>query len=193
MAGKGRLFQALMNAVQPALTSGATVTGLSLLGGDSLENALIYGGVDALTSGAVVGGVRALRPKPPQKIIDLKTGKSRLEPGRSRLELPLNWATSILVGGQVSKALNGDPYQVQPSDVLQSQQVLQENIQRDLLNSSLAGKFASRNAYSPGTMFQMQGLESTLPFSKAQREGMYDIGGIDIGAIGQDMGGIVGV
>jgi hypothetical protein len=183
MAGKGRLFQALMNAVQPALTSGATVTGLSLLGGDSLQNALIYGGVDALTSGAVVGGVRALRPKPPQKIIDLKTGKSRLEPGRSRLELPLNWATSILVGGQVSKALNGDPYQ----------QVLQENIQRDLLNSSLAGKFASRNAYSPGTMFQMQGLESTLPFSKAQREGMYDIGGIDIGAIGQDMGGIVGV
>lgn len=194
MAGRAKLFQnfltAAKDAVGPALMSGGLTGGMSLLGGASPINALLYGATDALASGGSVAAVRALRPKSPKKIIDLKTGKSRVEPGTSRLEVPVNIAASIGTGFGVS-ALLGEG--VMPTDVSQAQQILQENIQRDLINSRLAGKYANANALSPGTMFQMQGLEGTLLDGQLQQILNAGTNGIDFSAMESDMRKIVGV
>ena len=99
----------------------------------------------------------------------------------------------------VNKLLGRDQPMPPPTDILQSQQILQENIHRDMLNSELAGKYANLNAYSPGTMFQMQGLESTLPVmqqaygSMRDREALYALPELDLAALNRDMGAIVGV
>lgn len=193
MAGRTKLFQNFLTAAKgaaaPALTSGALTGGLSLMGGASPVNALLYGATDALASGGSVAAVRALRPKAPRKIIDLQTGKTRVEPGVSRLETPINIAASIGTGMGVSTLLGEG---VIPTDVSQAQQILQENIQRDILNSQLAGKYANPNALSPGTMFQMQGLEGNL--LEGQLQQILNAGGqIDFSGMESDMRAIVGV
>ena len=176
MAGKGGLFQALLNAAVPALTSGGLTTGYGLITGMPLPEALLYGAADTLTSGAAVAGVRALRPKGTRTVIE--NGVRRVEPIQSRLETPVNVAASVLTSMGLSNLLNKG--QVQPTDTSAEQTRLQQNIQRDALNEYNSARDAAseefrtrvRNAFAPGTMFQMNGLEGSqlLPQSYAMRE-----------------------
>jgi hypothetical protein len=122
--------------------------------------------------------------------------KKVVQEGSHPMQGWLNFGTSVGMGQLVNPMIYGTndlQNQVIPTDTSQSQQILQENIQRDLLNSTLAGKYGLRNAYSPGTMFQMQGLESTIPSALAQREGMYELSGVDLSTLQRDMGAIVSV
>lgn len=203
MAGRGAIFQGLLNAAKDALPgalmSGGMTGGLALMGGASPKDAALYGLLDAGVSGTMLTGVRALRPKTPMRLIDTKTGKETIQPGSSKLETPLNIAASIFVTPKLADKLMGG--QTTPTDMLQTQQILQQNVQRDLLNEALAkrleqaqnNRIAVKNAYSPNTMFQMQGLEQTLPMSVAMREELYRPNQFNLAGIQADMANIVGV
>lgn len=203
MAGRGALFQRLINAAKDvlpgALTSGGLTGGIALMGGASPKDAALYGLLDAGVSGTALTGLRALRPKVPMRIINTKTGQETLQPGSSKLEMPVNFAASYFLTPKIADKLMGG--ETVPTDVLQSQQILQQNLQRDLLNEALAKRLEQaqsnrvmvRNAYSPNTMFQMQGLEQTLPMSVAMREELYRPDQFNLAGIQQDMASIVGV
>lgn len=74
-------------------------------------------------------------------------------------------------------------------------------MQRDLLNEALAkrleqvqnNRMTVRNAYSPNTMFQMQGMEQTLPMSAVLREELFRPDQFNLAGIQSDMASIVGV
>lgn len=193
-AGKAGLFQGLLNlisknkdVIRDSATSAGLVTGLGLLGGQDPGTALKYGLADFAFSYPATLGVRGLRGKAPQRIIDTKTGKETLEPGRSKLELPAN------IGASVTAALLVDQTnpQLQQARQAQQQQIVQQNVQRDLINQGLlAGGIP--NAYSPGTMFQMQGMEPTYARS-IMEELMQQNPQIDMNAMERDMVSIVGL
>jgi len=203
MAGRGALFQSLLNAAKDvipgALMSGGLTGGLALMGGASPKDAALYGLLDAGVSGTALTGLRALRPKAPMRMINTKTGEETLRPGESKLEMPVNALASIFVTPKLADKLMGG--QTTPTDMLQTQQILQQNVQRDLLNEALAkrleqaqnNRIAVKNAYSPNTMFQMQGLEQTLPMSVAMREELYRPNQFNLAGIQADMANIVGV
>jgi hypothetical protein len=198
MAGKAGLFQKILNfasrnpdVARNALTSGALTTGLGMMGGLPAHEALAYGLADLGVSYPVTLGVRKLRPKPANKITNMKTGETRIQPGQSGLELPLNIGASVTSGLLLDRVLGGGAQNLMPTDVSQSQQVMQQNIQRDLLNTELAGYLAGRNAYVPGTMFQAQGLEST--FMRDQLQEALQPQQFNLAGTAAVMGGIVGV
>ena len=203
MAGRGAFFQNLLNAVKDvipgAVMSGGLTGGLALMGGASPTDAAMYGLLDAGVSGTALTGVRALRPKPSMRMVNTKTGEEILKPGESRMEMPVNALASIFVTPKLADKLMGG--QSTPTDVLQAQQILQQNVQRDLLNEALAkrleqaqgNRMAVKNAYSPNTMFQMQGLEQTLPMSAALREELFSPDQFNLAGIQADMANIVGV
>jgi len=175
MAGRSALFQGLLNAAKDvlpgALMSGGLTGGIALMGGASPKDAALYGLLDAGVSGTALTGLRALRPKAPTRMINTKTGEETLQPGSSRLEMPLNAAASIFVTPTLANKLLGG--EVAPTDTLQSQQILQQN--------------------SPNTMFQMQGMEQTLPMSAVLREELFRPDQFNLAGIQSDMASIVGV
>lgn len=191
---KGQVFQGLLNLIKKnpgvaadAGISAALTTGMGLLAGDP-GAALKYGAADFLFSYPATLAVRGLRPKSAIQIKDMATGKIRTESPRSALEMPANIGASILSGVAVSSLEK--PYIPPQDQVLQQQQIVQQNVQRDLINKGmLAG--GAPNSYFPGTMLQAQGLES-LTLRNAMQDAMnpqqYDIAGI-----GRQMGAIVGV
>ena len=191
---KGQAFQGLLNLIKKnpgvaadAGISAALTTGMGLLAGDP-GAALKYGAADFLLSYPATLAVRGLRPKSPIQIKDMATGKIRTENPRSALEIPANIGASVLSGMAVSSL--EQPYIPPPDQALQQQQIVQQNVQRDLINKGmLAG--GAPNSYFPGTMLQAQGLES-LTLRSAMQDAMnpqqYDIAGI-----GRQMRDIVGV
>ena len=208
--GRAQFFEKLLNAAGevagPALTSGAFTGALGLMGGMSPKEAAIYAGADTLASAASVGLVRKLRPKPAVEIRDAVTGNLLgKEPGRSKLEVPVNIAASLLTSSAVGNLLG-------PS---QAEQVAQQAGQRaainatsnnpmvnaigqqlnDQLNSQLNSALAG--ALSPGTLFQNQGLQGnaiqSMREQAAQRFADAYSSKLDIGGLMKDMGGIVGV
>ena len=191
---KGQAFQGLLNLIKKnpgvaadAGISAALTTGMGLLAGDP-GAALKYGAADFLLSYPATLAVRGLRPKSPIQIKDMATGKIRTENPRSALEIPANIGASVLSGMAVSSL--EQPYIPPPDQALQQQQIVQQNVQRDLINKGmLAG--GAPNSYFPGTMLQAQGLES-LTLRSAMQDAMnpqqYDIAGI-----GRQMREIVGV
>lgn len=203
MAGRSDLFQGLLNAAKDVLPgtlmSAGLTGGMALMGGASPKDAALYGLIDAGVSGTALTGLRALRPKAPMRMINTKTGEETLQPGSSRLETPVNFAASLFLTPTIADKLMGSG--TTSTDVLQSQQILQQNLQRDLLNEALAKRLEQvesnratvRNAYSPNTMFQMQGLERTLPMSAAMREELYRPDQFNLANVQRDMASIVGV
>ena len=191
---KGQAFQGLLNLIKKnpgvaadAGISAALTTGMGLLAGDP-GAALKYGAADFLLSYPATLAVRGLRPKSPIQIKDMVTGKIRTENPRSALEIPANIGASVLSGIAVSSL--EQPYIPPQDQALQQQQIVQQNVQRDLINKGmLAG--GAPNSYFPGTMLQAQGLES-LTLRSAMQDAMnpqqYDIAGI-----GRQMRDIVGV
>jgi len=191
---KSGLFQGLLNlvrknpdVVKDAGLSAALTTGMGLLSGDP-GTALKYGAADFLASYPATLAVRGLRPKGKRQVTDLATGKTTIEPVRSGLELPVNIGASVLSGMAVNAM---DQPVVQPTQVSQQQQILQQNLQRDLINQGvLAGGVP--NAYFPGTMLQAQGMEHTY-VRDLVNEAMMGGPQVDMNQLRRDMGAIVGV
>jgi hypothetical protein len=191
---KGQAFQGLLNfikknpgAAADAGISAALTTGMGVLAGDPVS-ALKYGAADFLASYPATLAVRGLRPKAKRQMKDMATGEIITDNPRSKLEIPANIGASVLSGMAVSSLEK--PYIPPQDQALQQQQIVQQNVQRDLINKGmLAG--GAPNSYFPGTMLQAQGLENiTLrnALQDALNPQQYDIAGID-----REMRAIIGV
>ena len=213
------LFAGLMNALRPALMSGGISTGLSMMMGEDLPTALLYGAADTLGSAAAVGGLRAVRPGRNVEIKNVKTGKVTNEYQPSRLETPVNILASLGTGNAVSAAL-GRPSLFGPGRETQQQNqslqeadlsninldqltepelaqlsdeqiltIIQQNNQRDQVNRK---DFLTSymDKLAPGTMFQTAGLPNRQSMNdELMRTGM----NTDFGEIQKMMGAIAGV
>jgi hypothetical protein len=191
---KAQVFQGLLNLIKrnpgvaaDAGISAALTTGIGLLSGDP-GAALKYGAADFLFSYPATLAVRGLRPKQLIRTKNLATGAIKTEMPRSALELPVNIGASILSGAAVS-ALD-KPYMPPQDQVLQQQQILQQNLQRDLINKGLLAG-GSPNSYFPGTMLQAQGMENI--YLRDALQDALNPQQIDLAGIGRQMGEIVGV
>jgi hypothetical protein len=191
---KGQAFQGLLNLIKknPGVAADAGVsaalnTGLGLLSGNP-GAALKYGAADFLFSYPATLAVRGLRPKAKRQMKDMATGEIITDNPRSKLEIPANIGASVLSGMAVSSL--EQPYIPPQDQALQQQQIVQQNVQRDLINKGmLAG--GAPNSYFPGTMLQAQGLENiTLrnALQDALNPQQYNIAGID-----REMRAIIGV
>jgi hypothetical protein len=191
---KGQAFQGLLNFIKKnpgvaadAGVSAALTTGMGVLAGDPVS-ALKYGAADFLASYPTTLAVRGLRPKAKRQMKDMATGEIITDNPRSKLEIPANIGASVLSGMAVSSL--EQPYIPPQDQALQQQQIVQQNVQRDLINKGmLAG--GAPNSYFPGTMLQAQGLENiTLrnALQDALNPQQYDIAGID-----REMRAIIGV
>ena len=191
---KGQAFQGLLNLIKKnpgvaadAGVSAALTTGMGVLAGDPVS-ALKYGAADFLFSYPATLAVRGLRPKAKRQMKDMATGEIITDNPRSKLEIPANIGASVLSGMAVSSL--EQPYIPPQDQALQQQQIVQQNVQRDLINKGmLAG--GAPNSYFPGTMLQAQGLENiTLrnALQDALNPQQYDIAGID-----REMRAIIGV
>ena len=191
----GKLFQRLLNfavknkdVARDALVSGGLNTGLSLMAGADPGTALKYGIADVAASYPATLAVRKLRPGTTRLVQDPKTKKMVEEKLRSRLEMPANIGASVLSGIAVA----GGEMPVTPSNISQQQQIMQQNVQRDLINQGvLAGRIGTPNAYFPGTMLQAQGMENV--YLRQQLEEMMQPQQYNLGGIASNMGAIVGV
>jgi hypothetical protein len=192
----GKLFQQFLefaaknkDVARDALVSGGLNTGLSLLAGADPGTALKYGLADVAASYPATLAVRRLRPGTTRMVQDPKTKKMVEEKVRSKLEMPANIGASVLSGIAVA---GGEMPSVMPSNISQPQQIMQQNVQRDLINQAvLAGRMGMPNAYFPGTMLQAQGLEGT--YARQQLEEMMKPQQYDLSGIAANMGAIVGV
>lgn len=192
----GKLFQQFLefaaknkDVARDALVSGGLNTGLSLLAGADPGTALKYGLADVAASYPATLAVRKLRPGRTRMVQDPKTKKMVEEKVRSKLEMPVNIGASVLSGIAVA---GGEMPSVMPSNISQPQQIMQQNVQRDLINQAvLAGRMGMPNAYFPGTMLQAQGLENT--YARQQLEEMMKPQQYDLSGIAANMGAIVGV
>jgi len=177
----GKLFQQFLefaaknkDVARDALVSGGLNTGLSLLAGADPGTALKYGLADVAASYPATLAVRRLRPGTTRMVQD---------------EMPVNIGASVLSGIAVA---GGEMPSVMPSNISQPQQIMQQNVQRDLINQAvLAGRMGMPNAYFPGTMLQAQGLENT--YARQQLEEMMKPQQYDLSGIAANMGAIVGV
>jgi len=198
-------LRGLQQVGQEALYSGGASAGFTaagqLMSGEGLDipEILAYGLADTVTGGLAVGGVKALRGTKglrKGKITD-KTGKTKevnitpKELLRSRAELPANIAASIatpaVVASVLQKDVQGNPvYPAATTDVEQTAQIEQQNLQRMLVNQNLlAGQ------YMPGTMFQ--GLGVQRPETLMQQY-LNDSGSmVNMAAMEKDMAAIVGL
>ena len=216
-AAKPALFAGLMNVLRPALMSGGINTGLSIMMGEDLPTALLYGAADTLGSAAAVGGLRAIRPGKNVQIQDVKTGKITNEYQPSRLETPVNFLASIGTGNLVSAAL-GRPslfngFQPTGQSAQQTQQNTDSNsfdltqlndaelaqlsdeqiltiLQQNKQREMINNATELAGKYAPGTMFQSVGL----PNRQSLRDEMMNTGvNANLGDIQQMMGSIAGV
>ncbi len=135
-AAKPALFAGLMNVLRPALMSGGISTGISMMLGEDLPTALLYGAADTLGSTAAVGGLRAVRPGRNVEMKDVKTGKIINEYKPSRLETPVNFIASLGTGNLVSAAL-GRPSLFGPGRETPQQHQSQSLQETDLSNINL--------------------------------------------------------
>jgi hypothetical protein len=135
-AAKPALFAGLMNVLRPALMSGGISTGISMMLGEDLPTALLYGAADTLGSTAAVGGLRAIRPGRNVEMKDVKTGKIINEYQPSRLETPVNVIASLGTGNLVSAAL-GRPSLFGPGRETPQQHQSQSLQETDLSNINL--------------------------------------------------------
>jgi hypothetical protein len=208
-----------MQALRPGLASGGINTGFSLMMGESLPMALLYGATDTLASTGAVAGVRALKPGRNVEIKDVKTGKVTQDYQPSGWETPANYVASIGASNLLSAAL-GRPSLFngfQPTGQNAQQQQTQQNadlnnVDLNQLNDEELAKLSDEqiltilqqnkqreminNAnelagkYAPGTMFQSFGL----PNRQSMREEMMNTSAnVNLGDIQQMMGSIAGV
>jgi hypothetical protein len=149
--------------------------------------ALKYGAADFLFSYPATLAVRGLNPVRKVQVKDMATGKITEEIRRSAGDAREHWSVNTI---WLAVSSLEKPYIPPQDQALQQQQILQQNVQRDLINRGmLAG--GAPNSYFPGTMLQAQGLENiTLrnALQDALNPQQYDIAGID-----REMRAIIGV
>ena len=191
---KGQAFQGLLKLIKknPGVAADAGIsaalnTGLGVLAGNP-GAALKYGAADFLFSYPATLAVRGLKPVRKVQVKDIATGKITEEIRRSEMEIPANVGASILSGMAVSSLEK--PYIPQQDQALQQQQILQQNLQRDLINKGLLAG-GSPNSYFPGTMLQAQGMENI--YLRDALQDALNPQQIDLAGIGRQMGEIVGV
>lgn len=138
--------------------------------------AVAYGAGDFLMNYPLMRISRKVSPGASQLITDLKTGEVRKNFAPSTLETAANFAgslasplvTDFVTGGafipkqtpiqaddQISIAQQ--QAQLTPRQLSQEEQTYQELAQRDIINRTQLGS----RSLSPGTMYQLQGIEQT--------------------------------
>jgi hypothetical protein len=145
-AAKAALPGAALNAAVGTVLGGP-VAGVGYAAGDFLLN---Y---------PVVAGARKLFPGATETVIDA-AGKSATRYVPSRVEQGVNLAASLASAPLTDLVTGGAllPQQVTPADMSQTQQIYQQSLQRQNVND------LKTQALSPGTQYQMQGLEHTFHY-----------------------------
>lgn len=146
MASAAGFGQLLRGVAKPALTSGALATGVSLLSGANLLQALASGAVDVGADFITLGALRKLAPEAYQArtLIDKKTGKEIVQQGSHPMETPLNIGASIGAGYLTAPLIYGTG---------QQQQIAQQIEQRALVNNLQTPQLLANY-----TNFQLSGL-----------------------------------
>jgi hypothetical protein len=119
---------------------------------------LAYGLGDIATALPLTAAARKLRP-PKSRRVEVAPGKFEEELVPSRLETAANLGGS-LVSPFVTEAVAGRliaPSMVEPTQVSQEQQIMQQMMQRQGINNLQVPQ-----AVAPGTQFQAQGIEQTF-------------------------------
>ena len=201
LGGRLGVKQLLGDAVASGAASAGFETAGQLMSGEGLDipAILAYGVADTVTGGLAAGGVRALRGTKGLRKAKVKNAQGKLvdevveprEVVRSRGEVPANIAASIVTPAIVTSALKrdvrGNPvYPAATTDVEQTAQIEQQNLQRMLINQNLlAGQ------YMPGTMFQGLGIQ---PPQTLMQQYLNDSGPmVNMAAMEKDMAAIVGL
>jgi hypothetical protein len=119
---------------------------------------LAYGLGDLAVALPLTAAARKLRP-PKTRRVEVAPGKFEEELVPSRLETAANIGGS-LVSPIATEAIAGRmlmPQAVEPTQISQEQQIMQQMMQRQAVNNLQAPQ-----AVAPGTQFQAQGIEQTF-------------------------------
>jgi hypothetical protein len=168
--GQAMMAPATREAVKASVPGTVITTGLTALSGGSLGTSLLTGGLDI---GLSTAGARLAGKVTPEMLSKL-TGKRAAnflagsKPGEMSMLQNLAMgagsvgaavATAPMLAADSIAGLNQQQLQqlmAEPVAMDQTATAEQQLIQRDLINNLQA------QSLSPGTMFQMQGIESTL-------------------------------
>jgi hypothetical protein len=168
--GQAMMAPATKEAVRSSIPGAVITTGLTGLSGGGLGTSLLTGGLDIglSTAGARLAG--RVTPEMLSKITGKRTGNflAGAKPGEMSVLQNLAMGTGsigaamttapMLAGDQIASMSQQQLQQLMAEPVVMDQTATAEQqlIQRDLVNNLQA------QSLSPGTMFQMQGVESTL-------------------------------
>lgn len=156
--------QTSRQAAKAAIPGAAMNLALGTLTGGPVAGAA-YAAGDFLLNYPLVGLARKLAPGTPAMEALVKNKKGELVPKNlpyqpSHLETGVNFAASLASMPLVDAVTKGSLYSqqgvVEPTNISQEQQIYQQATQRQQINQLQA------QALSPGTQFQMQGIEQTL-------------------------------
>lgn len=168
--GQAMMAPATREAVKASVPGTVITTGLTALSGGSLGTSLLTGGLDI---GLSTAGARLAGKVTPEMLSKL-TGKRAAnflagsKPGEMSMlqnvamgagSVGAAVATAPMLAADSIAGLNQQQLQqlmAEPVAMDQTATAEQQLIQRDLINNLQA------QSLSPGTMFQMQGIESTL-------------------------------
>lgn len=135
----------------------ALSAGFGMMGGGPVAG-LVYGLGDLAVTLPLTAAARKIRPAKSRRV-EVSPGKFEQELVPSRLETAANtggslvspFATEALLGGMMPQP------NVVPTQVSQEQQIMQQMMQRQAINS-----LETPQAVAPGTQFQSQGIEQTF-------------------------------
>lgn len=151
-AAKAALPGAAMNFAVGTI-AGGPVAGAAYAAGDFLLNYPLVGLARKLAP-----GTEAMEALVKNKKGEMVTKNLPYQP--SNLESGVNFAASLasmpLVDAVTKGALYSQQGVVEPTNISQEQQIYQQAVQRQQINR------LQEQALSPGTQFQMQGIEQTL-------------------------------
>jgi hypothetical protein len=168
--GQAMMAPATKEAVRSSIPGAVITTGLTGLSGGGLGTSLLTGGLDIglSTAGARLAG--RVTPEMLSKVTGKRAGNflAGAKPGEMSVLQNLAMGTGsigaamatapMLAGDQIASMSQQQLQQLLAEPVVMDQTATAEQqlIQRDLVNNLQA------QSLSPGTMFQMQGVESTL-------------------------------
>jgi len=168
--GKVMMGPASQEAIKASIPGAVLTTGFTALGGGGLGPSLATGALDVGLSSAGARLAGKLTPEMLSKVVGKKAGNflAGAEPGQMSLlqnaamgvgSIGASMVTYPMYAGQQIAGLSESQLQqliAEPMVMDQTATAEQQVMQRDLIND-LQGQ-----SLSPGTMFQMQGVESTL-------------------------------
>jgi hypothetical protein len=153
-------------AVKTALPGAAVNAAIGTLTGGPVAG-LAYSTGDLLLNAPVIAGARKFFPGTPggKAVIDIGGGKTitkQLDYAPSRVESGLNLAASFASMPVVDYVTQGallPTAQIEPPNISQERQIIQQNSQRQAVNNLMQPQ-----SVAPGTQFQTQGIEQTFHY-----------------------------